>query len=135
MAAGEPGRARYLHGDRPHLPSARPCRSPAGTSAGGDGGVEMRRRRTRGWRKATPRAAALGAGGLLLALLAPATTAAAAPGGSGCEYRDNDTYDELLECVTVDGVLEHLEELQKIADNSTDPDYPGTRAAGTDGYA
>jgi hypothetical protein len=95
----------------------------------------MQQRRTRGWRKAAPRAAALGAGGLLLALVAPATTAAAAPGGGGCQYRDNDTYDELLECVTVDGVLDHLEEFQKIADNSTDPVYPGTRAAGTDGYA
>ena len=30
---------------------------------------------------------------------------------------------------------EHLEAFQKIADNSTDPVYPGTRAAGTDGYA
>ncbi|MGR6963239.1 M28 family peptidase [Geodermatophilus sp. URMC 61] len=95
----------------------------------------MSRRRTRGRSKALPRAAAVGAGGLLLALLAPATTAVAAPGGGGCGYRDNDTYDELLECVTADGVLEHLEEFQKIADNSTDPDYPGTRAAGTDGYA
>jgi Zn-dependent M28 family amino/carboxypeptidase len=95
----------------------------------------MPRRRTRGRSKATPRAAAVGAGGLLLALLVPATTAVAASGGGGCEYRDNDTYDELLECVTVDGVVEHLEEFQKIADNSTDPVYPGTRAAGTDGYA
>jgi hypothetical protein len=32
-------------------------------------------------------------------------------------------------------VQEHLEAFQKIADNSTDPDYPGTRAAGTVGYA
>ena len=37
--------------------------------------------------------------------------------------------------MTVEGVREHLEAFQKIADNSTDPVYPGTRAAGTDGYA
>jgi Peptidase family M28/PA domain len=44
-------------------------------------------------------------------------------------------YQKLLDCVTVEGVQEHLEAFQKIADNSTDPVYPGTRAAGTDGYA
>jgi Iap family predicted aminopeptidase len=37
--------------------------------------------------------------------------------------------------VTLEGVREHLAAFQKIADNSDDPDYPGTRAAGTDGYA
>ena len=36
--------------------------------------------------------------------------------------------------MTLEGVREHLEAFQKIADNSTDPVYPGTRAAGTDGY-
>jgi hypothetical protein len=36
--------------------------------------------------------------------------------------------------VTLEGVREHQAALQKIADNSTDPVYPGTRAAGTDGY-
>ncbi|HEV2928717.1 MAG TPA: IclR family transcriptional regulator C-terminal domain-containing protein, partial [Propionibacteriaceae bacterium] len=41
----------------------------------------------------------------------------------------------MLGCVTVEGVRDHLEEFQKIADNSDDPVYPGTRAAGTDGYA
>ena len=33
------------------------------------------------------------------------------------------------------GLRAHQAEFQKIADNSTDPVYPGTRAAGTDGYA
>ncbi len=56
-----------------------------------------------------------------------------APAG-GCEQRSNNTYDKLLDCMTVAGVREHLEAFQKIADNSTDPVYPGTRAAGTDGY-
>ena len=58
----------------------------------------------------------------------------AAPGNE-CDQRNNNTYQKLLECVTAQGVLEHMEAFQKIADNSTDPVYPGTRAAGTDGYA
>ncbi|MGX5656348.1 M20/M25/M40 family metallo-hydrolase [Geodermatophilus nigrescens] len=75
-----------------------------------------------------------------MALTLPATAAVAAPGGGGghgggCENRSNNTYEKLLHCVTVGGVLEHLDEFQKIADNSDDPVYPGTRAAGTDGYA
>ena len=37
--------------------------------------------------------------------------------------------------MTLEGVQEHLDAFQKIAGNSTDPVYPGTRAAGTDGYA
>jgi hypothetical protein len=40
-----------------------------------------------------------------------------------------------LECVTLEGVREHQAAFQEIADNSDDPVYPGTRAAGTDGYA
>ena len=60
-------------------------------------------------------------------------TASAA--SSACESGNNNTYQKLLECVTLDGVRAHQEALQKIADNSTDPVYPGTRAAGTDGYA
>jgi Peptidase family M28/PA domain len=83
------------------------------------------------------------AGALSAALLVPAQTTAAAgdtgsrPGGhhkAVCEKRSNNTYRELLRCVTRPGVMQHLRALQKIADNSTDPVYPGTRAAGTDGY-
>jgi Zn-dependent M28 family amino/carboxypeptidase len=70
---------------------------------------------------------------LALALL-PGQTASAAP-ARACDNRANNTYQKLLDCVTLEGVQEHLEALQKIADNSTDPVYPGTRAAGTDGYA
>ncbi|MGY1729581.1 M28 family metallopeptidase [Geodermatophilus sp. SYSU D01062] len=84
------------------------------------------------------RVVAAGAGGLLVALALPATTAVAAPGGGGgaaCDNRSNNTYDKLLECVTLDGVMDHLQELQDIADKSDDPVYPGTRAAGTTGYA
>jgi Zn-dependent M28 family amino/carboxypeptidase len=72
--------------------------------------------------------------GLLPALLtsAPAT---AGPAGHGCDDRSNNTYSKLLDCMTLDGVREHQAALQKIADNNTDPFYPGTRAAGTQGYA
>jgi hypothetical protein len=83
------------------------------------------------------------AGALGAALLVPAQMTAAAgdtasrPGGgygAACDKRSNNTYQELLRCVTLGGVMKHLKAFQKIADNSTDPVYPGTRAAGTDGY-
>lgn len=86
-------------------------------------------------RKGALRVAALGAALALTTALLPGQAASAAPGGKACDNRANNTYQKLLECVTVDGVVEHLEAFQKIADNSTDPVYPGTRAAGTDGYA
>ena len=85
-------------------------------------------------RKGARRIAALGAAAALVTALLPGQTASAAPGGAACENRANNTYQKLLDCVTVDGVLEHLEAFQKIADNSNDPVYPGTRAAGTVGY-
>ncbi|WP_433794594.1 M28 family metallopeptidase [Actinoplanes sp. CA-252034] len=72
--------------------------------------------------------------------VAPATTASAGGHGHGhgydkCAKQVNDTYAEVLKCVTVDGVLKHLKQFQRIADRSTDPIYPGSRAAGTKGYA
>ena len=84
------------------------------------------------------RLAALGAIAALLAAMLPALVAsadAAAPPGAACDHRSNNTYPKLLECVTLEGVREHQAAFQEIADNSTDPVYPGTRAAGTDGYA
>ena len=80
------------------------------------------------------RATVVGMATLAVTMLAPASAALAAP-GDACDNRSNNTYQKLLECMTVDGVREHQAEFQKIADNSTDPVYPGTRAAGTDGYA
>ena len=59
----------------------------------------------------------------------PAVSATAAPSTKGCESRTNNTYEKLLECVRVDGVLEHEQALQAIADAND-----GTRAAGTTGY-
>ena len=64
----------------------------------------------------------------------PGTAASAQPGNAR-DNRSNSTYQKLLECVTLEGVREHQEELQKIADSNDDPFYPGTRAAGTQGYA
>ncbi len=77
--------------------------------------------------------AAAGAGSMLLALLVP-TAATAAPPTATCERQVNDTYAELLGCVTTQGVLEHLQAFQRIAAANDDPYYPGTRAAGTEGY-
>jgi hypothetical protein len=98
-----------------------------------------------GRRRRIPAVASLALSGMVLALLAPAAQAAppadrgkpAAAGApaAACDNRSNNTYDKLLGCMTLEGVREHLEAFQKIADNSTDPVYPGTRAAGTDGYA
>jgi Zn-dependent M28 family amino/carboxypeptidase len=55
----------------------------------------------------------------------PAAEAASAK----CENRTNDSIRKLLECVTVEGVLEHQRALQAIADANG-----GTRASATPGY-
>jgi hypothetical protein len=60
--------------------------------------------------------------------------AAAAERGKACEKRANNTYAKLLGCVTLGGVREHQAAFQAIADANDDPYYPGTRAAGTEGY-
>src|SRR4051794_19736374 len=79
------------------------------------------------------RIAAATTGGVLVALAVPAP-AGAAP-ANACETRNNNTYAKLLGCVTLDGVREHQAVFQQIADDSKDPIYPGSRAAGTEGYA
>jgi Zn-dependent M28 family amino/carboxypeptidase len=70
---------------------------------------------------------------LVVAALLPGVAAAAAP-AKACEKRANNTYNKLLGCVTLEGVREHQEAFQAIADANDDPFYPGTRAAGTEGY-
>jgi Zn-dependent M28 family amino/carboxypeptidase len=60
---------------------------------------------------------------------------AAAAKSDRCEKRANNTYKKLLRCVTLEGVREHQKAFQRIADNNDDPFYPGTRAAGTEGYS
>ena len=66
---------------------------------------------------------ALGLGTTGLALISPAEAA-----DSRCG-RTNNSLRKLLECVTLDGVLEHEQALQEIADKNGD-----TRASGTPGY-
>ncbi len=77
----------------------------------------------------TRRSRVLATAGLLAlagSLLA-ATPAAAAP--PGCDNRTNNSARKLIECVTVEGVREHLTAFQGIADANA-----GTRASGTPGY-
>lgn len=93
-------------------------------------------------RTASPRARAVGlriAGLLVLAAVGATALAAAdaapdpdAPGGDRecAEEQVDGSVAELTECVTLDGVLEHLAAFQEIAD-----DNDGTRASGTPGYA
>jgi Zn-dependent M28 family amino/carboxypeptidase len=75
---------------------------------------------------------------LSMALLSGPAAAApkskAAPKGQACDNRANNSYAKLLGCMTLDGVMEHQEAFQAIADANDDPFYPGTRAAGTEGY-
>ena len=66
---------------------------------------------------------ALGLGAAGLALIDPAEAADPRCG------RTNNSVRKLLGCVTLEGVLEHEEALQRIADGHGD-----TRASGTDGY-
>jgi Zn-dependent M28 family amino/carboxypeptidase len=84
-------------------------------------------------RRVRTRALAAGAATALVAGLATPVAALAAPAES-CDKRNNNTYQKLLECLSAEGTSEHLEALQAIADANEDPFYPGTRAAGTDGY-
>ena len=71
--------------------------------------------------------------GALLALATAPGAAAVSP--QACANRTNNTYDKLLGCVTLEGVRAHQAAFQAIADANADPFYPGTRAAGTAGYA
>jgi Zn-dependent M28 family amino/carboxypeptidase len=79
-------------------------------------------------RKITSSVAGLVLAAAGLAALNPAT-AEAAPGTAACDKRTNDTLTKLLECVRLDGVMEHQRELQRIADANG-----GNRASGTPGY-
>ena len=76
---------------------------------------------------------AIGTTGVVGVMLGMAVVAAApsyaAPGQNGCDSRTNNTQQKLLECVRVDGVVEHMEAFQAIADANG-----GTRADQTPGY-
>lgn len=67
----------------------------------------------------------LGALLLLLAIMSANVLA----GSPSCDERVNNTYKNLLECITLDGVRSHQAAFQAIADANG-----GTRAAGTSGY-
>lgn len=81
-------------------------------------------------RTSSRRVVALAAtGATILALaIAPAAAASAAP-GAACANRNNNTVSKLLQCVTADGAMEHLQALQDIADANG-----GNRAADSPGY-
>ena len=68
----------------------------------------------------------------LVAFVLPGAATSAPP---GCSARTNTTYQTLLQCVTLDGVRAHQAAFQAIADDNDDEFYPGSRAAGTKGYA
>jgi Zn-dependent M28 family amino/carboxypeptidase len=87
--------------------------------------------RSSGYRRGSVVAIVLAA---LVSLCAVPAQASAAKSGKSCENRANNTYSKLLGCVTLAGVREHQAALQAIADANDDPFYPGTRAAGTEGY-
>jgi Zn-dependent M28 family amino/carboxypeptidase len=69
------------------------------------------------------------AGVLALAGSVVAALPAGAAGGNGCDQRTNNTVAKLTECVTLEGVTDHLEAFQGIADANG-----GNRASGTPGY-
>src|SRR5690242_14631811 len=58
-----------------------------------------------------------------------ATVEAAAAPSPGCATRTNNTTAKLQECVTLEGVVDHLEAFQEIAN-----DNGGTRVSGSPGY-
>jgi hypothetical protein len=77
------------------------------------------------WRR---RACVLGVAAVVVASLSGGE-ALAAPPQQACENRTNNTYDNVLECVGLEGVRAHQGAFQAIADANG-----GTRAAGTPGY-
>ena len=83
--------------------------------------------------RARIRALAVALVALLLAALLPGAVAQAKPKDK-CDVQQNNTYQKLLECISAESVFEHQEAFQAIADANEDPFYPGTRAAGTQGY-
>jgi Zn-dependent M28 family amino/carboxypeptidase len=72
----------------------------------------------------------VGVVGVMMSMtLIAAAPSAAAPAQKGCDSRTNNTQQKLLECVRVDGVVEHMEAFQAIADANG-----GNRADQSPGY-
>lgn len=65
----------------------------------------------------------------LIGLMIVALPGLAVAQSSNCEGKNNNTFNKLLECVTVEGVRAHQAVLQGIADENN-----GNRASGTPGY-
>ena len=82
--------------------------------------------RSPGWRLG---AVAAAASSLVATSIGVALPASAAPAQAGCDQRSNNTTAKLLECVRVEGVVEHLQAFQSIADANG-----GNRADQTTGY-
>ncbi|SNS48662.1 PA domain-containing protein [Geodermatophilus saharensis] len=74
------------------------------------------------------RLAVIGSAGVL-ALAGSVVAALPAGAAGGCETRNNNTVAKLTDCVTLEGVMEHLEVFQGIAEANG-----GNRASGTPGY-
>ncbi len=102
--------------------------------AQGPGGRPMSHHLSASPKRARSRLLSVGIAALLAAAALSSQAEAAAP-AQACDKRNNNTYEKLLGCVTLEGVREHQAAFQAIADASDDPVYPGTRAAGTEGYA
>jgi len=66
---------------------------------------------------------------VIIALVMLFLVPGAAAGDAACDSRVNNTFQKLLECVTVEGVREHQAALQAIADDNN-----GIRTSGTPGY-
>ncbi|WP_109472605.1 M20/M25/M40 family metallo-hydrolase [Ornithinimicrobium cavernae] len=73
----------------------------------------------------------LAAGGLAVSglIALPGTAAPPAANPVACDSRNNNTYAKLLDCVSGEGAVEHLEAFQAIADEH------GDRSEGSPGYA
>jgi aminopeptidase Y len=67
--------------------------------------------------------------GILMLLVVLFAVPGASAGPAACDNRVNNTWQKLLECVTLEGVREHQAAFQSIAD-----DNGGTRASGSEGY-
>ena len=70
------------------------------------------RNRSGSSRRVPTRIALVAVLGLLLAALLPLSAAVAAP-NNACDNRTNNTYEKLLECVTLEGVREHQAQFQR----------------------
>ncbi|CCG01743.1 M28 family metallopeptidase [Blastococcus saxobsidens] len=75
------------------------------------------------------RLVAASAAGMLALAGSVATSFPAGAAGPGCDSRNDNTVAKLLECVTLDGTMDHLKAFQAVADANG-----GTRASGTPGY-